>query len=85
MIKDLKDILARAESWPDWAKQDLLVVADEIDREVTAGTYRATRDELAKIDEAIAAVRRGEVATGTEVEAVFAKHRRRGLDAGEIA
>ena len=62
MTKDFKDILARAESWPDWAKQDLLVVADEIDREVTAGTYRAARDELAKIDEAIAAVRRGEVA-----------------------
>jgi hypothetical protein len=85
MTKDLKDILARTESWPDWAKQDLLVVADEIDREVTAGTYRATRDELTKIDEAIAAVRRGEVATEAEVEAVFAKHRRRCLDAGEIA
>jgi hypothetical protein len=85
MTKDLKDILACAESWPDWAKQDLLVVADEIEREVTAGTYRAAPDELAKIDEAIAAVRRGEVATEAEVEAVFAKHRRPCPDAGEIA
>jgi len=38
--------------------------------------YEATREELAKIDEALAAVRRGEVATEEEVEATFAKHRR---------
>lgn len=38
-------------------------------------TYEATREELHKIDEAHAAVRRGEVATANEVEAVFAKHR----------
>jgi hypothetical protein len=85
MTKDLKTILARAESWPEWAQQDLADLAGEIDREVTAGTYRATRDELAKIDEALAAVRRGEVASEAEVEAVFAKHRRhgpcRGVDA----
>jgi hypothetical protein len=30
---------------------------------------------LQKIDEALAAVRRGEVASADEVEAVFAKHR----------
>jgi hypothetical protein len=39
-------------------------------------TYRATTEELCKIDEALAAARRGEIATGTEVEAVFVKHRR---------
>lgn len=40
-----------------------------------AGTYRATREELMKIDEALAAVRRGEIASADEFEAVFAKHR----------
>jgi len=75
MTKTLKDVLARAEDWPEWAQQDLAELALEIDREVHAGTYRATRDELRKIDEALAAVRRGEVATEDEVEAVFAKHR----------
>jgi hypothetical protein len=35
----------------------------------------AKREELFKLDEALAAVRRGEVATDDEVEAVFAKHR----------
>jgi hypothetical protein len=56
MTKSLKDVLARAENWPDWARQDLADLALEIDREVNAGTYRATREELRKIDEALAAV-----------------------------
>jgi hypothetical protein len=38
--------------------------------------YSATPEELHKIDEALAAVRRGEVATDQEVEAVFVRHRR---------
>lgn len=76
MTKTLKDVLARAESWPKWAQQDLAEVALEIDREINAGTYHATREELSKIDEALAAVRRGEVATDEDVEAVFAKHNR---------
>ena len=75
MTKNLKNALARAENWPEWAQNNLADIALEIDREVKAGTYRATEEELRKIDEALAAVRRGEVATDAEVEAVFAKHR----------
>jgi hypothetical protein len=76
MNKALKSVIERAAAWPDWAQEDLAELAMEIESEVKAGTYRATRDELRKIDEALAAVRRGEVATDQEVEAVFAKHRR---------
>lgn len=76
MTKTLKDVLERAAGWPEWARQDLAELADEIDREVNAGTYRATREELRKIDEGLAAARCGEIATDEEVEAVFAKHRR---------
>jgi len=76
MTKTLKDVLALAETWPDWAQQELAELSREIDRDVKAGTYHATREELRKIDEAMAAVRRGEVASEQEVEAVFAKHRR---------
>jgi hypothetical protein len=76
MTKALKDVLARVENWPEWAQNDLADIAQLIDREVHAGTYRATREELRKIDEALAAVRRGEVASHDEVEAVFAKHRK---------
>jgi hypothetical protein len=75
MTKALKDALARAENWPEWAQDCLADLAREMDREVRAGTYRATDEELRKIDEAVAAVRRGDVATDAEVEAVFAKHR----------
>ena len=75
MTKALKDVLARAEDWPEWAQNNLADIAREIDSEVQAGTYRATDEELRKIDEALAAVRRGEVATDAEVEAVLAKHR----------
>jgi hypothetical protein len=75
MTKALKDALMRAEGWPEWAQDNLADIVREIDREVQAGTYRATEEELRKIDEALAAVRRGEVATDAEVEAVFAKHR----------
>jgi predicted transcriptional regulator len=37
--------------------------------------YRATPEELKAIDEALAEVERGEIATDEEVEAVFAKYR----------
>jgi RNA polymerase-binding transcription factor DksA len=75
MTKSLEDAFARAESWPEWAQDNLADIAREMDREIKSGTYRATAEELQKIDEALAAVRRGEVATNAEVEAVFAKHR----------
>jgi hypothetical protein len=75
MTKTLKDVLILAERWRDWAQDALAEIAEDMDREVQVGTYRATEDELRKIDEALAAVRRDEVATPAEVEAVFAKHR----------
>jgi len=75
MTKTLKAMLERAETWPQWAQDDLAELALEIDGQVSAGTYRATREELEKIDEALAAVRRGEVASADEVESVFAKYR----------
>jgi predicted transcriptional regulator len=40
------------------------------------GVHHATPEELAAIDEALAAVARGEIASEEEVEAVFAKYRR---------
>jgi predicted transcriptional regulator len=40
--------------------------------------YHATPEELQAIDEGLEAIRRGEIATEEEVEAVFAKFRRSG-------
>lgn len=39
------------------------------------GVYRARPAELKAIDEALAAVERGEIASDQEAEAVFAKYR----------
>jgi hypothetical protein len=44
MSPKLKDMLRRAETWPEWAQDDLAELAHEIDQEVQAGTYQATRE-----------------------------------------
>jgi predicted transcriptional regulator len=75
MTPTLKDVLVRAESWPDWAQQELTDLALEIDREVQVGIHQATLEELRKIDAALAAVRHGEIVTDEEVEAVLTKER----------
>jgi hypothetical protein len=62
MTRALKDILERAATWPDWAQDDLAELAREIDRELQAGTYQATREELARLDAERAAAERGETA-----------------------
>ncbi len=75
MIAKLKDVLDRARKWPEEMQRELAEIAIEIDREIAEGVYHPTADELRAIEEAQAAVRRGEVATEAEVEAVFAKNR----------
>jgi predicted transcriptional regulator len=71
----LKDILTRAETWSDEDQEELAQVALEIEAR-RHGVYHATPEELRAIDEALAAVARGEIATDEQVEAVFAKYRR---------
>ena len=46
------------------------------DARLEGGKYHATADELAGIDRGLKAAREGRFATATELEAVFAKHRR---------
>jgi ParB-like chromosome segregation protein Spo0J len=75
MNADIKNMLARAENWPQEDQEELAQVALEIEAR-RHGVYHATPTELRAIDEALAAVARGEVASDEEVEAVFAKYRR---------
>ena len=42
-IKVLKDVIERAETWPDEAQAELAAIALEIDASVREGVYRATR------------------------------------------
>jgi hypothetical protein len=75
MTIDLRNMLARAESWSEQDQEELAQVALEIEAR-RHGLYHASAEELKAIDEALAAVGRGEVASDQEVEAVFAKYRR---------
>ena len=72
--KELTAILERVESWPEAAQRQLAEIALEIEQDLS-GEYRATPEELAAIDEGIAAADRGEFATEEEVEAILAKFR----------
>lgn len=71
----LKKMFARAESWPEQDQEDLAQAALEIEAR-RHGVYHASEEELKAIDEALAAVARGEIASEQQVEAVFAKYRR---------
>jgi hypothetical protein len=71
----LKKMLARAETWSEQDQEELAQVALEIEAR-RHGLYHASPVELKAIDEALAAVLRGEIASDQEVEAVFAKYRR---------
>ncbi len=75
MTINLKNMLARAETWSEQDQEELAQVALEIEAR-RHGLYRASPDELKAIDEALAAVARGEIASDEEVEAVFAKYRK---------
>lgn len=70
----LKNVLSRAESWSEQDQEELAQVALEIEAR-QHGAYHASPEELRAIDDALAAVARGEVATDEEVEAVFARYR----------
>jgi predicted transcriptional regulator len=75
MNTDVKNMLSRVARWPEEDQDELAQIALEIEAR-RHGVHHATPEELRAIDEALAAVARGEVATDEEVEAVFAKYRR---------
>ena len=75
MNADVKNTLDRVANWPEEDQEELAQVALEIEAR-RHGVHHATPKELAAIDEALAAVGRGEIASEEAVEAVFAKYRR---------
>lgn len=75
MNADLKEMLGRVARWPEEDQEELAQLALEIEAR-RHGVYHATAEELAAIDEALAALARGEIATDADVEAVYAKYRR---------
>jgi hypothetical protein len=71
MSPKLKEVLHRAQSWPERAQEELAEIALEIEAGL-ADDYNATPDELEAIDEAD----RSGVASEADVEAAFRTFRR---------
>ena len=74
--KLLTKALARIESWPAAAQDQLAEIALDIEASFAEGEYVPTSEELAGIDRGIRAAEEGRFATTEEVEAAFAKFRR---------
>jgi predicted transcriptional regulator len=75
--KQLAEILERVESWPAHAQDELAEIARDIEQGLNGGDYQPTDAELAGIDRGLRDADQGRFATEAEVEAVFAKFRRR--------
>jgi hypothetical protein len=74
MTTTAKRLLERVASWPE----EDIVKLEEAARQIEAwrsGEYEVTAEELRAIDEAIAELDRGEVATPEQVRAAFATFR----------
>ena len=72
---DLKNLLERVQAWPEEAQDELVTVANQIESELQAREYLATQKELRILDDAMASIDSGEVATDVEIKAAFAKFR----------
>jgi hypothetical protein len=59
---DLRNLLERIQTWPEEAQNELVAVASQIESELRDNEYKATRDELQVIDDAMASLDAGEVA-----------------------
>jgi predicted transcriptional regulator len=73
--KMIKEILQRAEGWPESAQADLAQAALEIESELQQDTYSATPEEVAAIERGLKEAAQGRFATEAEVEAVLVKYR----------
>jgi predicted transcriptional regulator len=73
MNERLKDILTRAETWPDYAQEELAAIASDIEAELKRGIYHPTAEERAGIERGLRDAAQGRFATDTEMEQVFAK------------
>jgi hypothetical protein len=73
MTTDLKNLMARVQTWPEAAQDELVVIANQIESELQAGDYLATQQELQTMDAALASIDAGESASDAEIEAAFAK------------
>ena len=74
MTTKLKELLERAETWPQEAQEEATAALLSIEQELIA-PYELTDEDKAAIDRGLADAAAGRFATDGEVKAVFAKYR----------
>ena len=70
----IREVIGRAEHWPEEDQEKLAQVAVEIELR-RKRAYSAPAEELRAIDEALAVIADDRVAADSEVEALLAKYR----------
>ncbi len=75
MPKNLKDMITRAETWPEEAQEEAVAMLQAIEAEI-AHPYELTEDDRNAIDRGLEDVRRGKIASDEEVSRLFARYRR---------
>jgi len=74
MTDKLKELLIRAEAWPEDAQDELVRSAFDIERKYL-GTYQLSDDDRAALARSLEDVRAERFATEEEVEKVFSRFR----------
>jgi hypothetical protein len=73
--QELKNLLERAETWPEQAQAELVQVARDIEAEIGQGVYRLSDDERKGIEGGLSAMREGKFASDEQVSAILSKAR----------
>jgi predicted transcriptional regulator len=76
MNANLKDILRRADSWPEELQEEAAQMLLALEQEYSE-PYELSDEERKAIDRGLRDMAEGRFATPAQVEAVFAKHRRK--------
>ncbi len=75
MSPKVKQILERADSWPEEDQEELAEAAREIEARRT-GVYRLSDDERTAVRKGMDAARRGEFAPDDEMDEFYRLHRK---------
>ena len=74
MTKTLREMLERAQSWPEEAQEEALATLQAIEAEFVE-PYVLTDDDRQAIDRGLEDVRQGRIANDEEVSRLFARYR----------
>jgi len=72
MTKKLKDLLERAETWPEQDQEELAEYSREIEARRT-GVYVLSDDERVAVDEGLSQLRRGQFVSEKEMQVFWKK------------